>query len=248
MSRPLLRAVPFAALALTACVENNADSGFTILRNLAPAEGCVVDPQATEFRSSGQIEVAAVRGYYLTPVARNDLAVAGSATETQQTVFVEGAQIEIEFYDRDFFTAEEQTQFRTDGLTRFTVPTSGSIDPDGGVATFGFEVVPPALLRAIDAKLPDFVPGAAAPSTLLDVRVQLVGIRAGSSIESNRFRYPVEVCDGCLSDDAGACDALPSDFSGGEGGACNLEQDAVLSCCTEGTVTICPARSSGTKT
>jgi hypothetical protein len=232
------------ALALAACVENNADSGLVILRNIAPATGCTLDAESSEFLASGVIDTASTRGYFFTPVARNDLTTTAGENETQKTIFVEGAHVTIDFFDTDLFTKDEVATFATDGLTRFAVPSSGGIDPNGGLATFGFEIVPAELIALIAPKLP------AGTSTVLRVGVQIFGTRAGSSTESNLFRYPVEVCNGCVVHDVGVCESLPADFTASPGGACNPLQDVVLDCCTPmaGGDPVCPAVMPGTQT
>jgi len=233
MSRPLITTI--AALALTACVDNNADSGLTILRNLAPATGCEITADSTSFRGSGLIDTGASSGYLFTPVARNDLLIADGESATARTIFVEGAHVTVGFFDDKLFTAAERDTFTTDGVTRFAIPTSGALDPGGGTATFNFEIVPVELLEAIGAKLP--VGG----STLLNVSVQIYGSRTGSTVESNVFKYPVEVCKDCLKRNLGACATLPSNFEADPGGACNLLQDGALDCCMNGAIEVCPA-------
>jgi hypothetical protein len=236
------------ALALAACVDDNADSGLTLLRNIAPAAGCVVSPDSTDFLPSGTIQADAQRGYFFTPVARNDLAVVQGESETNKLIFIAGAHVTIDFFDPDFFTKDEQATLDADGVTRFAVPSSGAIDPDGGTATFGFEIVPTELLAMIAAKLPAPSPGDPFPSTLLNVSVQLYGTRAGSSTESNVFHYPVEVCDGCIVHDAGPCAALPDGFTASPGGACNVLQDTQLDCCTDDAGNqVCPAAAPSTQ-
>ena len=237
MAHPrILSWLPLVALA-GACVENNADSGMVILKNIAPEDGCAVSPESTTFRGSGTIQADSRAGYLFTPLVRNDLATVEGENTTAKTIFVTGAKMTIAFYDPDLFTAAEQTQFQTDGLTRFLVPTSGTIDPDGGQSTFHLEIVPPELLTAIRAKLT-----AAAPHTGLDVSVQMQGTRSGDSLASNTFRYPVTVCLDCAVQLVGDCASLPSSGTYRAGGACNPVQDGVVDCCTDSTGgLVCPA-------
>lgn len=234
--------VASCALALAACVDDNADSGLTILRNIAPASGCAVAADSTAFVPSGTIQADAIRGYYFTPVARNDLSVINGENESQKVIFVEGAHITIDFADPDLFTKDEQAMMQTDGLTRFAAPASGGIDPDGGVATFGFEIVPTQLLALIAARLPEPTADNVFPATVLNVGVKMYGRRAGDTIESNLFRYPVSVCDGCILSVVGSCTSLPDGFMGAPGGACNVLQDGALECCTNASGgLVCPA-------
>jgi hypothetical protein len=107
--------------------------------------------------------------------------------------------------------------------------------------TFHLEIVPDELLAAIAPKLAA-VTNDPSPSTLLDIRVQFVGTRAGSEVSSNSFRYPVEVCHGCLTRSLGACTALAAGVEVNTGGVCVLQQDGILDCCTDAAgASVCPA-------
>ncbi|MBL8624657.1 MAG: hypothetical protein JNK64_25335 [Myxococcales bacterium] len=240
----MARSIVSAALPLLvlagACVDNNADSGLVILRNVAPELGCNVDPGSSSVRTSGIIEDDAVTGYVFTPVVRNDLVTVEGENITAKSIFVSGARVTIDFYDPDLFTAAEQTTFDTDGLTKFVVPSSGAIDPDGGLQTFHLEIVPTELIAKIAPKLAAMTTDAT-PSTVLDVRVQFFGTRAGDDVSSNTFRYPVTVCHGCLTNVLGACDMLP-DGEPRAGGACSPDQDGVIDCCLAADSSlVCPA-------
>lgn len=240
----MARSIVSAALPLLvlagACVDNNADSGLVILRNIAPELGCTVDPTSSTTRNSGVIEVDSPVGYVFTPVVRNDLVAADGENITAKSIFVTGARVEIDFLDDALFTDAEQTQFDTDGLTRFMVPSSGAIDPNGGLQSYHLEIVPTALLAKIEPKLVATTADPT-PSTMLTVRVQFFGTRTGSSLSSNWFAYPVEVCLGCLTSVLGPCDTLPEgDYL--TGGACGPQQDGVTECCLAADSSlVCPA-------
>ena len=239
MSRPLIALT--CSLALAACVENNADAGFVVLRNLVPATGCVVDPTSDAFKSSGIIQSDSTSGYVFTPLVRNDLVTVEGESPTRKSIFMEGARVTISFYDTMLFSAAELTAMETAGLTKFIAPTSGAVGPDGSTATFILEVVPAELLAAIDAKLPTAGTDPT-PSALLDVHVQMFGSVGGSTISSNTFRYPVEVCRDCLVSVIGACAGLDPGADYPSGGACNPVQDGQLVCCTSSTGgMVCPA-------
>lgn len=242
MARSILSTVPLVVVALAgACVENNADSGLVVVRNIAPATSCVVDPDSVLVQPAGTIEDDSVNGYVFTPLVRNDLVSAEGEPITAKSIFITGARVTIDFYDKELFTAAEQTQFDTDGLTKFLVPSSGAIEPDGGVSTFHLEIVPSELIAKIATKLAT-VTGDPTPSTVLDVRVQFVGTRTGSDVSSNTFRYPVEVCHGCLTSSLGLCADLSTDVMARAGGACARDQDGVIDCCTDDLGrTVCPA-------
>ncbi len=226
----------------SACVDNNADSGLVLLRNIAPTEGCVVSTSGEVSQASGVIDVASRVGYVLTPLLRNDLVTVEGESTTAKSIFVNGAKVTIEFYDTDLFTAAEVETMTTDGLVRFIAPTSGAIEPNGGLQTYQLEVVPSELMAKIAPKLlvTTTEPN---PSTVLDLHVQFFGERAsGDSVSSNTFRYPVEVCKGCLTHVVGACEGLPTDVEYQVGGLCNRDQDGVTDCCTDPLgALVCPA-------
>lgn len=215
------------ALGLGACVDDNADSGMIILRAVAPEAGCMFPAEADLFVPSGHIDVAAATGYLVGPEVRNDLTLADGEARTPKTIFVSGAKIEIAFYQDDVFSAAEQATLTADGLTRFVAPVAGSIEPAGGTAVFPFEAVPTELLTAIGEKLQTLDRG----RTLLDVKIRMVGTRGGSSVESNLFRFPVEVCANCGIQNLGDCTGVSTNQVIATGGVCQPFQDGHVDCC-----------------
>lgn len=237
MSRLALALALSASLAASACVDGGSDASMVILRNLAPGDGCVLDPSSDVAFTNGVIQIDSSAGYLFTPLVRNDLVTVEGEIVTRKTIFVEGARVTIDFYDTTLFTADEIATFQAEGLTRFQAPTSSSISPNGGTHSFNFEIVPPELLAELDAKLP-----LDARSTVLNVSVQMVGYINGDEITSNVFRYPVEVCRDCLVTNVGACAGIDPGVDYPTGGACNPVQDGTLACCTatDGSL-VCPA-------
>lgn len=226
MSHLLFATLPLA-LALGACVDDNADSGMIILRAVAPGDGCIFSADATDFLPSGHIDAAADRGYVVAPLIRNDLILAEGEAKTPKTIFVNGAQIVVKFYDTDVFTAAEQATMATNGLTRYLAPFSGSIAPNGSTGVFPFEAVPTALLTAVGEKLTAMNRF----STLLDVQIRVVGNRGGGDVESNLFRFPVEVCSNCERFVIGDCSTLNTSTTVRKGGVCSPSQDGQVDCC-----------------
>ncbi len=238
MSRPtFIQTLALSGLAslAAACVDGAADAPMRILGNVVPEEGCAVDSSSKLFNDDGIIEASSTIGYVFTPSVINEITVVDGERVGPKTIYVTHARVEIAFYDAAF-SADA-------ALLTFQTPVAGVIDPGGGTSAFSFEIVPQELLAAIGVQLgPVAIP---APRTVLDVRVQMVGTKGGGEVESNIFRYPVEVCVGCLRVDQGACATLPTDFSAATGGTCNLVQDGALDCCDN--FTVCPARTtSGT--
>jgi hypothetical protein len=222
-------------LGLGACVDSADSAALRILGNVAPGDGCSVDSASTTFLDDGIIEANDRFGYVFTPSARNDLQTIGDELTGPKTIYVTHARVLLNFYDPDLQGAFD------DSLVNFSVATSGAIEPNGGTAAFSFEIVPPELLTLIGDRLGDPTDENPRPRTVIDAKVQLVGSRGGGGgeEESNAFRYPVEVCVGCLAIDLGPCENLDSSFMPQTGGVCNAAQDGVLECCDN--FTTCPA-------
>lgn len=223
------------AATLGGCVDGNADAAMRIVANIAPDEGCSVDSSSNIFIDDGVIDTLTGQGYVFTPSVVNEIILGEDEVTGPKTIYVEGANVEISFFDTERFPA---ANFDAE-LLKFQVPTSGSIEPGGGTAAFSFEIVPLELIDAVAAVLGDRVPGEESPRTTLDITIQMFGTRGSNAIESKVFRYPVQICVDCLRVDNGSCAGLSSSFTPSVGGACNLYQDVNLDCCDN--FTVCPA-------
>jgi hypothetical protein len=226
----LLSILPLA-LGLGACVDGGADSGLTVLHVVAPETGCTFSTSATTTLPAGTIQANATGGYLMAPEVRNDLTLNDGEAISPKTIFITGARVEIDFYDPSPFSADEEAELAADGLTRFLVPFSGSIEPNGGTAVLPFEAVPLPLLRRIGTLLPEPTEENPDPRVILDVQIREIGTRGGGSVESNLFHYPVQVCTSCLTSDLGRCVDLGTTTVIRTGGACQQRQDGVLDCC-----------------
>jgi len=83
-------------------------------------------------------------------------------------------------------------------------------------------------------------PPLAAPSLTLNLRVQALGTtNTGTSMTSDPFNYPLDVCDGCLAASVGPCPLPAAPVN--TGNACNPAQDEAVDCCTDNGVLVCPA-------
>jgi hypothetical protein len=213
------------AASLAACVESGADSNVVILRNQALVDSCAgnADPSAP-FYGSGTIDLTSQAGYIFSPLVQNFAEdIAGSSL---RIAFMHGAKVDIHFSD----DARDEALYPSD-LTRFQIPLSGSIDPGGYVGLI-FELVP-------DELIPMLVDG-----DILLVDVRIYGEIGGNSFESSTFRYPIEVCEGCLAYNLGACSTVPESYDPIVGNPCGL-QDSPTECCQVDTSLVCPARGTG---
>lgn len=219
------------ALTTQVACADGADS-IQILRNQVPDEGCVIPVGSSdEFQPRGRIDVTASSGYLFTPLVQSLVEEVESAS---RLVFVEGANVDISFVGNPP-DAGVISSLNANNLLQFRQPFSGSIEP-GGQSSFAFDVVPRQVLDALEDHVTSDNP------VQLSVDIVIVGSLGGSGVDSNTFKYPVEVCSGCLTNVLGACDAIPEGVEVRTGGVCNTLQDGVLDCCSnaDGSLT-CPA-------
>src|SRR5687768_6206163 len=165
-----------AALLSAACTD--AGTTLIILQNQAPDEGCEVSADRTStFIPRGHIDAQAGDGYLFTPLVQNVAQSTGN--DSQRILFVEGADIDL------------SGDFSADGsLTSFSQAFSGSLLP-GDFASFAFIIVPEQLVMDIGSSLGE------GGSVAVDAEIILFGNVDGGSVESQVFRYTVDVCDGC---------------------------------------------------
>lgn len=224
-----------AAAALAGCVDSG-NEPIVILQNQAPTMTCAPSASETDtYRPAGRIDVRSPIGYVFTPVARN-FTQAVSGQEQQRIAFVRGARIDLRFQDTELFDAATRDALRAEGLTRFEVPFSASINP-GGTTSMVFEILPAELLERIAPRLPD-----ALDQTLIYADVRLFGVIGSADFVGDAFQYPITVCNGCTTNVLAACSSLDASFAPtNRGSVCNPYQDDVVDCCVEGSTVVCPA-------
>jgi len=217
-----------AAIFLAAAVAGCTDSGraLVILHNVAPGEGCTLSAsEGGEFIARGRIDTQADTGYVFNPLVQNNAIAKGATEEAQRLALVEGADIDLSFMDG----------FTPSGSPDLT-PTayfSGAIDANGGITVFSFYLFDKQFMNESFANL------ASDQVARIDAVVTVFGQLGGGDARSVPFHYSVDVCNGCMTVDLGACTGLPSDYEALAGGECNTLQDVPLECCDDGTV--CPA-------
>ncbi len=225
----LLWAAGAALVTLSGCTTDSGGS-MLIVQNQIPGDGCEISASQGMFYSSGVIDTNASRGYVFTPLVQSLISESGDDSNPR-VIAMRGADVEITF-PSGFLSADEEADLRDDRLTRFSQAFSGSVFP-GALSSFSFVVVPTGLLTRLGL--------AAGDSVQVSVEVSVFGDLDGSDVESDPFVYPVEVCNGCLTIDAGDCAALADDFEPRDSNSCNPGQDAPADCCTEGADVVCLA-------
>jgi hypothetical protein len=250
MHRGIARLIVFGAVgALVAgagCLANGGDEGMLVLRNIVPmatTTGCTYNSTAAEFGlAQGSLSVTAPTGFQLVGyhvIAQLQSRItADTGQESQRTILLRGANIDIAFPGSPLFSAAELSSLASSGLTHFMAPFSGFLLPNGSLADAPFELIPADLAAAVGAK-PNFT-GVQALATF-----QVVGALGGGDVTSQKFRYPVAFVPEKYIVDNGACSALSSSFKPRTGDLCNLGQDGATDCCTDQGHLVCPAVGTG---
>lgn len=235
-SRNMLFAALAGSLLLSgACTDDSADSAILILQNQIPGEGCAISTaQTTDAYLAGQIDTRSTVGYLFNPIIKNYSVSSANASKTQRMVFLEGVDVEIDFQDSALFSDAEISALDADGVTRYSIPLTGIIEPDGGVLALSFEVVPTEVLEFIASKT--------SANTLIYARVAAYGKMSSGDIRTQTFSYPITVCTDCSTRDVGLCTGLPEGFVAAKANSCNAFQDGVTDCCGDGLGgLVCPA-------
>lgn len=246
--------ISFAAAGLAAGCADQGGHQIIVLNNAVPDDGCILTAaEGAAFDSSGIVDaqgaiadVAGV-GFFVVPLIKNISDSADGTLEAERTVILQGARVDLVIGTHADGTAllDDATMDELTALNalKFTVPFSGAVSPDGGLAVLSFDGIPLETLARVGEALDGNERG------LIQVVYTVFGeTTAGAGVEADPFSYPVTVCNGCLVTSIGACTAIPD----GEyplGGQCNLFQDGPTQCCTNTTgQAVCPAvaDSSGT--
>jgi hypothetical protein len=227
-----LAVATLAAATLGGCTADGGEDGaILILKNVAPASGCVTTAAADElFISHGSLDSALSHGYLFIAQLKSRLS-ALPGTEDQRMILISGARIDITFPGSALFDAAGLADLKARGLTHFRQLFSAPLSPNGGITDVGFELIPGTLVQAMAAQ----AGGPFDVETLATFTIE--GRQAGNDVQSQEFSYAVTVGTGRSVVNHGAC-PITGDVR--PGSACNPTQDGVVDCCTEGGVLLCP--------
>jgi len=204
------------ALALPGCVDDY--GSFYITKARAADPGCVTPQPATGgiFLPKGLLDVSQKRGYLMFPQVENHMA------STSGTAGVELNRVAMREYRVAIDLGEVPGSY-PEHLTKYTELTSGTLEPNGQVVSW-LNAVPDGLAAA----LATVIPAAVRPTIVAEVRA--FGVRSGSDVETPPFRFPIELCNGCLVDLRPTC---PTDETTTtvHKNACGRPQDELVTCC-----------------
>lgn len=224
--------------ALTACAENSAS--LVILQNQAPEEGCKASNTVSDnFVSHGVLDLGAAR-YGITPQYYAWLVVSNNLKSTVDSHGVELNAVEMKSAQIDVSLGSAGAGLGA--YTSFADYTFVTISP-GQTRSLQVNVIPPNLAGRISLAEGQFVEAVA--------KIQLVGERGGSDIETNSINLPITLCNGCLAINIGSCATATFPGTVYLGHTCNKSQDTPIHCCLDtvaggGEAYRCPAVQSTT--
>jgi hypothetical protein len=222
------------------------ESRFFIAQNQAPRETCEISAEpGRAYMGTGTLDASLIGpitpyAYGMYPVLQNDLPRAGQEGAPEPNrLTVEAFTVRVEL-DRaahaaarqvfdDLAASESGRKFLT-----FEHPFAATIEPGGGRIASGVDVFPGEVVRRLRSA------GAFQGVSLIraSVIVRARGRGTNRVVETPEFRFPLDICDGCLRRVVGACPLPKIEY---QGHACNIAQDQPVDCCTEAGSVRCPA-------
>ena len=244
MSRPLgpHRLAMLLVLVGLSCGE---ETRFFIVQNQVPQQGCTIPGERSAvYRSEGRLDATLVSdsaefAYDIYPLMQNDLPAAGmEGSPEPNRLTMRGYHVEVTLGSdapplaRQVFDAVA-ADATLRGLLSYDEPTSGTLEP-GGTLSGGVGAFPAELARRLlSSGALDGVPRVRAT-----IGVRALASRQGGDLESTEFRYPLDICAGCLVAVRGSC---PLEKLDNPGNACRLAQDDIVDCCQDSGRLRCPA-------
>jgi len=227
------------SLAVLASACTDAGRPLVIIQNQVPEAGCVVPGSANnDYRGIGFVDVNSPGGYLFFPLVQN-VATGARNDISRHVVSLRGADVSLEFQEGVLGATIPENISRDLKLTHLT---SGTVGPDGDTTGLAFVIITQSMLKSIRDDLQVLETDGTNFFTII-ATVTVFGEMDGGTVESEEFVYPVQVCDGCLKQNLGACEALPAGFVAAQGFECTgLLQDRPVDCCTTaGGLELCPA-------
>lgn len=215
----------FVAL-LGGCMADGGDGGILVTRNVVADNMCVtLGSESEATRAHGTLDVLLGTSYtFIAQMKSRITAIAGS--EDQRTIITTGAKIDIAFPGSTLFSADELTELRTSGLTRFKSPFTQVILPNGGVSDGFFDLIQDTLTQRIRQKMD------LSKSNRIEAiaTFTIEGTMAGDTVTSQPFSYAITIGNEINVNLMGDC-PVAKGTDPREGYACNAAQDGIVDCC-----------------
>jgi len=214
---------------------------FIIVQNQVPDAMCTIPATlGTVYRGEGVLDVRLSDGYELFPVLQNNFPAPGAGQSVDANrIAISGFDVDVAVPANassnpvtDLINGLRPAGARPDPLVQFSTLTSGSVASGGGNTASSVGVVPGDLVR----KLQEQNVLTATNHFWILATVHARGATLVGTVRSDGFRYPIELCDGCLIVDQGACPVAAA-----SGSACNIGQDQSVGCCESAGQLVCPS-------
>jgi hypothetical protein len=234
------------AIALLAGCSGTPPGEFIIVQNQVLGSDCTVPATlGAIYRGEGVLDVrliGAAGGYQLFPLLQNNFpAPSGGQNVDANRIALSGFDVDVEVPPdappspiKDLIT-----NYRSVGadpanqaLVQYSTLTSGSVASGGGNTASGVEVFPAPLAQTIR----DMAVLSTTNRYWVMASVRARGNTLVGSVRSDAFKYPIELCDGCLIFNQGTCPVASV-----MGNSCDPGQDDGTSCCELAGSLVCPA-------
>ena len=241
--RPRLLAAVTFSLALGAC--GRTPGLFEILNDQVPTSSggiCSIPVNPTVYQGEGTLDLSIVRtefgsAYFVFPLIENNLPSSSKGSLDPNEIQLSGFQVDIKWIDAPPSAAIQKVFADNAGsaLVHYQIPWSGGISSGGGHLSAFVAAFPVGLAEQLSA-----AGGIGAQSAVtVQLQIQALGTtNSGTSMESDPFKFPVHVCNGCLVQTVAPCPFGAAPLN--PGNACNPAQDLPVDCCTENGALVCP--------
>jgi len=235
-----------AASALAAGCSGTPPGAFVIIQNQVPNSDCSIPAGlGNVYRGEGVLDVRLISqqksGYELFPVMQNNFpAPGGGQTVDANRIALSGFNVDIEVDEgatgeiADLINADRAADPSSADYQKvhYGTFTSGSVASGGGFTSSAVEAFPVDLASDVLSK---HVLSQTQTSWVF-ASVRSLGKTLSGDVTSDSFRYPIQLCDGCLMDNLGPCPVAAS-----AGNQCYMGQDSSTGCCTQNGQFFCPA-------
>ncbi|HSY40121.1 MAG TPA: hypothetical protein VLA79_11355, partial [Polyangia bacterium] len=185
---------------------------FEILNDQVPmssAVGCSVPVNPSIYQGEGTLDLSIVQpgfgsAYFFYPLIENNLPSSSSGSLDPNEIQLSGFQIDITWIDNPPPESIQKVFADNAGgaLLHHQIPWSGGVGSGGGQLSASVAAFPIGLAQQLVA-----AGGIGAePSLTVQLQIQALGTtNSGTSMQSDPFKFPVQVCSGCLVASVAPC-------------------------------------------
>jgi hypothetical protein len=240
------RGAVLGAVSLLAACSGTPPGDFIIVQNQVPNSDCTIPATlGALYRGEGVLDVRLIGngsdGYQLFPLLQNNFPGPEGTAVDANRIALSGFDVDVELPDgappgpiATLITSyrDPSADPASQALVRYSTLTSGSVASAGGDTASGVNVFPVVLAQ----KIRDMAVLSDTNRYWVMASVRALGKTLTMNVTSDAFKYPIQLCDGCLIDNQGTCPV-----SMASGNQCNPGQDDGTGCCTIAGSLICPA-------